>query len=58
MSGIDAINAIRKEFADARITLLTTYDGDVLAHRIEPAVAVRIAVLGIRLYFSGCGGMM
>jgi DNA-binding NarL/FixJ family response regulator len=31
MSGIDAIVAIRSEFADARIIVLTTYAGDVQA---------------------------
>jgi DNA-binding NarL/FixJ family response regulator len=29
MSGLDAIHAIRREFNDARIIVLTTYDGDV-----------------------------
>jgi DNA-binding NarL/FixJ family response regulator len=29
MSGVDAIRAIREEFADARIIVLTTYTGDV-----------------------------
>jgi len=29
ISGIDALIAIRKEFADARIVMLTTYKGDV-----------------------------
>src|SRR5580765_5749408 len=29
MSGLDAIIAIRREFADARIIVLTTYKGDV-----------------------------
>ncbi len=28
MSGIDAINAIRREFPEARIVVLTTYAGD------------------------------
>jgi two-component system, NarL family, response regulator len=31
MSGIDAIKAIRAEFPEARIIVLTTYDGDVQA---------------------------
>jgi DNA-binding NarL/FixJ family response regulator len=39
MSGIDAIIAIRQEFADARVVVLTTYDGDVLAHRALTAGA-------------------
>jgi two-component system, NarL family, response regulator len=29
MNGLDAINAIRGEFADAKIIVLTTYKGDV-----------------------------
>jgi DNA-binding NarL/FixJ family response regulator len=33
MSGIDAIIAIRSEFPEARIIVLTTYAGDVLAQR-------------------------
>jgi len=33
MSGIDAIIAIRSEFPAARIIVLTTYAGDVLAQR-------------------------
>jgi DNA-binding NarL/FixJ family response regulator len=33
MSGIDAIIAIRSEFPEARIIVLTTYAGDVLARR-------------------------
>jgi DNA-binding NarL/FixJ family response regulator len=33
MSGIDAIMAIRAEFPDARIIVLTTYAGDALAER-------------------------
>jgi DNA-binding NarL/FixJ family response regulator len=33
MNGIDAIRAIRSDFPDARIIVLTTYDGDVHALR-------------------------
>ena len=33
LSGIDAIRAIRSEFPDARIIVLTTYEGDVQALR-------------------------
>jgi DNA-binding NarL/FixJ family response regulator len=33
MTGIDAIQAIRLEFPDARIIVLTTFAGDALAHR-------------------------
>jgi DNA-binding NarL/FixJ family response regulator len=39
MNGIDAINAIRGEFADARIVVLTTYKGDVQALRALKAGA-------------------
>ena len=31
MGGLDAINAIRGEFPEARIIVLTTYTGDVQA---------------------------
>lgn len=40
MSGIDAIIAIRSEFRDARIIVLTTYAGDVLAQRALKAGAL------------------
>lgn len=33
MNGIDAIRAIRRECPEARIIVLTTYDGDILASR-------------------------
>jgi len=33
MSGIDALSAIRAEFPEARIVMLTTFDGDVEIHR-------------------------
>jgi len=39
MSGIDAILGIRKEFPNARIIVLTTYSGDVLARRAFAAGA-------------------
>jgi DNA-binding NarL/FixJ family response regulator len=39
MSGIDAIIAIRQEYPDARIIVLTTYAGDVLAWRALKAGA-------------------
>ena len=39
MSGIDTIIAIRTEFPEARIIVLTTYAGDVLAHRALKAGA-------------------
>ena len=40
MNGTDAIIAIRKEFPDARIIVLTTYSGDVQAVRAFEAGAV------------------
>jgi len=39
MSGIDAMIAIRSEAGKARIIVLTTYDGDALAHRALKAGA-------------------
>jgi DNA-binding NarL/FixJ family response regulator len=39
MSGIDAMQAIRAEFANARFIVLTTYQGDVLAMRALKAGA-------------------
>ncbi len=33
LSGVEAILAIRKEFAEARIIVVTTYDGDADIHR-------------------------
>ena len=39
MSGLDAISAIRAEFRDARIIVLTTYAGDVQALRAMKAGA-------------------
>lgn len=39
MNGIDAINAIRSEFPNARIVVLTTYKGDVQALRALKAGA-------------------
>ena len=39
MDGIDAILAIRAEFPAARIIVLTTYEGDFLAHRALKAGA-------------------
>src|ERR1700722_20331730 len=33
ISGIDAMIAIRSEFADARIIMLTTFEGDAEIHR-------------------------
>jgi DNA-binding NarL/FixJ family response regulator len=39
ISGIDAMIAIRTEFADARIIMLTTFEGDVEIHRALEAGA-------------------
>lgn len=39
MSGIDAIIAIRNEFANAKVVVLTTYEGDALAYRALKAGA-------------------
>jgi DNA-binding NarL/FixJ family response regulator len=39
MNGVDAISAIRQEFPDARIIVLTTYAGDILALRAMQAGA-------------------
>jgi DNA-binding NarL/FixJ family response regulator len=47
MSGIDAIIAIRGEFPDARIIVLTTYGGDVLAHRALKAGARAYILKGL-----------
>lgn len=40
MNGVDAIHAIRAEFPNARIVVLTTYKGDVLAARALKAGAL------------------
>ena len=47
MNGIDAINAIRGEFPDARIVVLTTYKGDVQALRALKAGACRATIIQI-----------
>jgi DNA-binding NarL/FixJ family response regulator len=39
-NGIDAISAIRKEFSNARVVVLTTYGGDIQALRAFKAGAV------------------
>jgi DNA-binding NarL/FixJ family response regulator len=39
MDGIDAILAIRSEFPNARVIVLTTYEGDALAYRALKAGA-------------------
>lgn len=46
MSGIDAIIAIRNEFPDAKIIVLTTYAGDALAHRALKAGAQAYVLKG------------
>jgi len=71
MSGIDAIIAIRSEWPAARIIVLTTYAGDVLAQRALKAGAqayvlkglvskdlpetIRAVHLGLKTNSSGCG---
>lgn len=47
MGGVDAIRAIRAEFPNARILVLTTYDGDVQAVR-----ALKAGALGFLLKSS------
>lgn len=47
MSGIDAIIAIRSEFREARIIVLTTYAGDVLAQRALKAGAQAYILKGL-----------
>src|ERR1700739_4013556 len=39
MGGIDALLAIRTEFADARVIMLTTFEGDAEIHRALQAGA-------------------
>src|ERR1700740_2767395 len=39
MGGIDALLTIRKEFADARVIMLTTFEGDAEIHRALQAGA-------------------
>ncbi len=40
MNGLDALHRIRAEFPDARVVVLTTYKGDVLANRALKAGAL------------------
>jgi len=47
MNGIDAIKAIRSEFGDARIIVLTTYSGDVRAERALKAGAQAYVLKGL-----------
>ncbi len=47
MNGIDAIRAIRTECPDARIIVLTTYEGDALASRAIKAGAVGYLLKGM-----------
>lgn len=47
MGGIDAITAIRGEFPTARIIVLTTYEGDVLAERALKAGAQAYVLKGL-----------
>jgi DNA-binding NarL/FixJ family response regulator len=47
MSGIDALIAIRTEFPAARVIILTTYGGDVLARRALKAGAQAYVLKGL-----------
>jgi DNA-binding NarL/FixJ family response regulator len=47
MSGIDALSAIRREFPDARIIVLTTHAGDVLVSRALKAGARAYLLKGL-----------
>ena len=47
MSGIDALIAIRAEFPAARVIILTTYGGDVLARRALKAGAQAYVLKGL-----------
>jgi DNA-binding NarL/FixJ family response regulator len=47
ISGLDVIMAIRSEFGEARIIVLTTYGGDVLAHRALKAGARAYLLKGL-----------
>jgi DNA-binding NarL/FixJ family response regulator len=47
MSGIEAIRAIRSEFPSARIIVLTTFAGDVLAQRALKAGALAYVLKGL-----------
>lgn len=47
MSGIDALIAIRSEFPTAKIIILTTYGGDVLAQRALKAGAYAYILKGL-----------
>lgn len=46
MSGIEALTAIRGEFPDARVVILTTYGGDALAQRALKAGAYAYVLKG------------
>jgi len=47
MSGIDAMSTVRREFPDARIIVLTTHAGDVLAARALKAGAQAYLLKGL-----------
>lgn len=47
MSGIDALIAIRSEFPNAKVIILTTYGGDVLAERAIKAGAYAYVLKGL-----------
>ena len=52
MNGVEAITAIRSEFPDAKILVLTTYSGDVQAVRALKAGATSRATLLPRSRFT------
>src|SRR5882724_9991666 len=53
MSGIDAMIAIRSEFAEARIIMLTTFEGDAEIRRALQAGARGYLLKGIRQVHAG-----
>jgi DNA-binding NarL/FixJ family response regulator len=47
MNGVDCIKSLRSEFPDARVIVLTTYEGDVLAQRALKAGAQGYVLKGM-----------
>jgi DNA-binding NarL/FixJ family response regulator len=47
MNGVDCIKSLRAEFPDARVIVLTTYEGDVLAQRALKAGAQGYVLKGM-----------
>ena len=58
MGGIAAIEAIRAEFPDARILVLTTYRGDVQALRAFRAGAQGYLIIEAKLITNLLGGVV